>query len=59
MLKSWIAKHWCLHDWKQIKEIDVVDYTLFYRDKDGKEISIYRKYLYVCKKCGEFKEIKF
>ena len=59
MIKAWIAKHWYLHKWLQIKEISVYSELVTPNEINANNVvPIYRKYLYLCKKCGEFKEIR-
>jgi len=51
MIKEWIAKRFCMHQWKEIKEICVYD------DRVKGKRPVLRKYLYCCKKCGELKQV--
>jgi hypothetical protein len=53
MIKEWIAKYWCLHKWNEIKATEAYDL-----DRKRDTMPMYREYLYVCEKCGEFKKIR-
>lgn len=54
MLKELIAKFCCLHDWEEKKDIAVYSYDFGKKS----EFPVSRKYLYLCKKCGEFKWVQ-
>lgn len=57
MITELIAKYLCLHEWKEIKHSVVVDSNS--KAFQVNNIPAYHIYLYLCKKCGKFKYIKF
>ena len=46
LLKNWILKLTCRHNWKELKHMNV------YMNDDS------HVYLLVCTKCGKFKQVK-
>ncbi len=53
MIKEYIAKFWCLHQWKELHKVNILDL-----EKKNNDIPIGYKIIYVCEKCGNFKEIE-
>ena len=52
MIKEWIAKHWCLHKWKIMHKVNLIDETKKTKTPYG------YKYTYCCEKCGEWKMLQ-
>lgn len=50
LILDWFRKKTCIHDWEEIKSV-----STFETDTDKRPYK--RTYLYLCKKCGEFKQI--
>ena len=53
IIKNFLEKLVCKHDWEKLECIKVRDH--FFNVSD---LPIYHIYLYKCKKCGKFKKIK-
>lgn len=50
LLKNWILKLTCRHNWKELKHMNVY--------MNDEEIPYSRVYLLVCTKCGKLKQVK-
>ena len=50
LLKNWILKLACRHNWKELKHVNVY--------MDDEEVPCSHVYLLVCTKCGKLKQVK-
>nr|DAT50419.1 MAG TPA: hypothetical protein [Caudoviricetes sp.] len=50
LLKNWILKLTCRHNWKELKHMAVY--------MDDEEVPCSHVYLLVCTKCGKLKQVK-
>ena len=50
MIKQWISKHFCHHEWEKAHQADY-----YHTNEDSPNRVII---LFMCKKCGKFKKIK-
>ena len=50
LLKNWILKLTCRHNWKELKHMNVY--------MNDEEIPYSHVYLLVCNKCGKLKQVK-
>jgi len=54
----WLDKIFCKHEWEERRKANVFDEDTTKWNRD-RELPLYIKYLYICKKCGKIKIIKF
>lgn len=50
LLKNWILKLTCRHNWKELKHMAVY--------MDDEEVPCSHVYLLICTKCGKLKQVK-